>query len=657
MKKILLTLFIFATLFGANIVHAENLIQGGTFENVTESDFTKNSENKITAVKNNSVHVKWKGTSWILGFAGESFSGEKALHIKQTGGYYPVTFKAELERGNVYKFSARVKSAIPSTSFNANLCVSIFGVLNSEGKEKDYSDGTDIKALVHNDLDSLYKIENPWSTVSGSYRETFTDSEWKLFERYIYVAPSTDPAAAQTLAVHMGLAHGQYTEVEYYIDDVSLTKVDPAITMYDGYSKVYAAKGKDMVYTYKAQSYTFTQGEISWSLEGDTTGASIDNSGNLTIGEEASGNITVVASASNGTVTCIKEVEIVPFTADNITVNVNGKPLNGFSVGNENYVYEYRGDTAPTVTATGNQSIIENENTVFVNDTTKTYDIIFKKLPDFNENLFYDGGFEEGVVYPEQVDFVEMAGTYTTTTDAQYVRSGRYAMEVEGKAGTVFTVAAPGEPGKLYALTMWVKNSSASSARTFYSYGYTSTTGAVVEYYDETKNSFYANTKTSTSTKSYTFAKGGDWTPLTVLLRVSGDVSSATMKFGFYTTSAATYYIDDVSVYELDMSELDGAYMSAIYRTANGEIAKTITDAERMELILYNPQFTTVDTNLLIAEYEDGRLLNLTKEQFTSSELVKIENKPLTLQEGTNSMSVLAWDTGFAPDIKSANIK
>ena len=652
MKKILLTLLVFAALFTANTVFAENLIQGGTFENVTESDFTKSGD-KITAVANNSVYVNWKGTSWILGLADESFSGDKALHILQTGGYYPVTFKANLERGAVYKFSAYIKCADPASSFNANLCAT-----TPNSNTSGWSNGTDIKTIRYNDRDGAYKIENPWSTTVAGERVTISGTEWTLVERIICVEKSADENAAKTITAYMGLAHSETSQSEYYIDDVSLVKLDPTISICDGYSKVYAAKGKTMSYTYRVQNYHFTQGEILWSLEGDTENVSI-NGGTLTVGEEASGNIKVIASLPDGTAACSKDVEIVPFTANNIAVNVNGKPLNGFSVENENYVYEYRGDTIPKVTATGNQSIVENENTVFVEDTTKTYDIIFKKLPDFNENLFYDGGFEEGVVNSAYADLDVRSGTIGITTENNNVHSGRYALKVSGNQYTTLNLKTKVQGGKLYRVSMWVKNSSTSGTNSFFPCFYKdSTDTSAVQYYYEAEKAFIQGYLWGNN-NNRTITVKDQWQKVDRLIHVSDTVDEMTLKFGFtmYADTSVEYYVDDVSIYELEMSDLGGAYMGAVYRTANGEMAKTILDADHIEFILYNPQLLAVDTNILIAEYESSRLLKLTKEQFTSSELVKIVNKPITLQDETDNMSILAWDTGFAPDIKASSIE
>ncbi len=652
MKKILLTLLVFAALFGANTVFAENLIQGGDFE--TTGDLVY-SDSTITGISGSSIDKAYASAA-IVGYSDVAHSGTHSLEISQKT-YYPLTFKTTLQKGKAYKFAAYVKLKDNSGATKGNLLVAT--------QKSTVVSGNGLYILE----DGAVKYDAGYAYETSAPLTEFSKTSWTKFEKTFYVS---DSVSTDTVTAYIGIKSRTVDKTfNYYIDDVSLEEVEPQITIADGYSRVYAAKGKDMVYTYKAESVFVSQEGIAWTVEGDATAVSISG-GSLTVGEAASGTITITAASTDivtgAAVACTKEVEIVPFTADNITVNVNGKALDGFSVENENYVYEYRGETIPTVTAIGNQSIIKNENTVFVNDTTKTYDIILKKLPDFNENLFYDGGFEEGVVNSAYADLDVKSGTTGITTEKDKVHSGKYALKVGANQYTTLNLKTKVQGGKLYRVSMWIKNSATSGTNSFFPCFYKSgisedslwkTQADFVKYYHESDKKFIQGFIWG-GNNSRTITVKNQWQLVERLIYIEDDVDEITLSFGFtmYSDTSAEYYVDDVSIYELDMSQLGDAYMGAVYRTANGEMAKTITDADHIEIILYNPDQTTEGTNLLFAEYENGRLLKLTKEQFTTStDVVEIINKPLTLQQGTNSMSILAWDTGFVPDIKSVNIK
>ena len=186
---------------------AENIFKGGSFED--EGDFIYVND-KITGIENNSVVATWPQHAYILGYAPEKYCGDKALHIKNVNAYYPVTFKADLDRGALYKVSAWVKAANGEPKMNWAVTT----------QDWEWSEGEDVYISNDGNFNNMYKAESIWGNFANNV-VSVTGNEWTKIERILYV---TGSGSNSTISAWIGLASYQ-SEFEYYIDDVVLEKL------------------------------------------------------------------------------------------------------------------------------------------------------------------------------------------------------------------------------------------------------------------------------------------------------------------------------------------------------------------------------------------------------------------------------------------------
>ena len=199
------------SLFSA-LAKTENLIMDGDFENGGEWLYGNgNYADKIVGIDKCSVAATWPQHSYIEGYAPESYSGDKALYIKNVNPYYPVTFKASLECGQLYKLSAWVKAANGEPKMN----------WAATTKTSDWSGGNNIFESDDSNLEKKYSAESIWDDFANHF-VSVKDNEWTKIERIFYVAEDENKTA---ITAWIGLAsyHGGFG---YYIDDVSLTKAE-----------------------------------------------------------------------------------------------------------------------------------------------------------------------------------------------------------------------------------------------------------------------------------------------------------------------------------------------------------------------------------------------------------------------------------------------
>ena len=183
-----------------------NLIAGGTFED--------------DSYKTAMAEQAWTHASFDESPTTEAkHNGQYSLKIYQPTSYYPATFKAPLERGGIYKFTAYVKALEGNDINKANLVVRSGEFSNRQDKYRVYElqDGTLDGTL--NNAGDLYGTKN---------KATFNTSDFVKFERYFYV---TDSINVDTFTGYIGIRHngsGNAADFNYYVDDVSLIKVGEA---------------------------------------------------------------------------------------------------------------------------------------------------------------------------------------------------------------------------------------------------------------------------------------------------------------------------------------------------------------------------------------------------------------------------------------------
>lgn len=258
---------------------SENILTGGDFEETGEYIYLnpEDTESKIIQIEGNAVESIYARNAIIKGYTTESYCGNQALHIEQASNavYYPISFKANLQKGDIYKFTAYVKLAENSTNSNANLLVTT--------NRSDHSSGNGVVILKDGTLNNVYGAGSPFETGYAGNHSAFSKSEWTKIERTIFVSGA---AVSDEITVWMGLVHmgGVF---DYYIDDVSLVKV--------GEAKIDGADFIDIA-DEKTENYTFVS---------DVTaeGAVISLKEAVAGVTYADGVLTVTSDASEGSVT------------------------------------------------------------------------------------------------------------------------------------------------------------------------------------------------------------------------------------------------------------------------------------------------------------------------------------------------------------------
>lgn len=657
MKKIVF--FVITFLLTAQISYAEeniheciatgegNYISGGTFEDVGKYKYgTGAYAEKIVGIENNSVTAVWPQHSYIGGYSNQAYCGEKSLNLLQVNPYYPVTFKVTMERGYAYKFSAWVKLNEDSANYKANLLATTNG--------SDMSGGENIYILKDGYPDEKYKAETIWGGGWSDDMSSFSKTGWRLFERVIYVEESETEG---DVTAYMGLAHmgGVF---DYLIDDVSLVKIDKKIVIDEGYSKVYAVKGETKVYSFKAESAYFSQSEILWSISGDTEGVSIDEYGNLAVSEGAEGTVKITVKAdSDETVNASKTVEIIPEFLPDIDVKINDAEYEDFSPENELYTVDYYGDEKPQVEISGDYEISKNGAgdliTVTDGERTKYYEI-FLKPKSYSKNLFYDGGFEEGVVDEAKEELTVRKGTLDITSEN--VHNGRYALKIGANQYTTLSLKADVESDKMYMVSIWIKNSPESSQKSIFPC-FSTENDATIEFYSETDKRFVKGGIFEESNYTRCITVNDEWQKVERLIRVSGNEKDVEMNFGFSIYSGnAEFYVDDVYLYEIELEESNGAYFGAVYKDKNGEFANGITNAESTEIYIYNPNNKDLNIMANIAAFQNGKLTGVTGENKTVSDIAAVISCDLEKLSEKDKIKIFMWNKELTPYIDSVEL-
>ena len=259
-------------------VSAENIFKGGNFED--EGNFIYVND-KITGIENNSVVATWPQHAYILGYAPEKYCGDKALHIKNVNPYYPVTFKADLNRGALYKVSAWVKSATGEHKLNWAVTT----------KSWDWSGGKNIYISDEGNFDNMYSAESIFGEFANHF-VSVNDNEWTKIERTFYV---TESGNNTTISAWIGLASYQ-SGFEYYIDDVILEKLSEV--KIEGADSIDIPNSDSIVSEYRVNNADAYDKIV---LDKEYEGVSFDN-GVLTISQSAKkGIVTLNAVKTIGT--------------------------------------------------------------------------------------------------------------------------------------------------------------------------------------------------------------------------------------------------------------------------------------------------------------------------------------------------------------------
>ena len=159
MKKsfclIVLFIYIFqmSSVVFADSTAGKNYFVGCDFEDTGDFVYgTGTYSENIIGIENNSVIATWPQHAYIMGYAPESHAGAKALHIKNVNPYYPVTFKADLDRGALYKVSAWVKATNGEPKMNWAVTT----------QDWEWSEGEDVYISNDGNFDNMYKAESIW---------------------------------------------------------------------------------------------------------------------------------------------------------------------------------------------------------------------------------------------------------------------------------------------------------------------------------------------------------------------------------------------------------------------------------------------------------------------------------------------------------------
>ena len=256
-----------------------NLIVGGTFED--------------DSYKAALSPQAWKHASFDESPTTEAkHNGQYSLKIYQPMSYYPATFKAPLERGGIYKFTAYVKALEGNDINKANLVVRSGEFSTRQDKYRVYElqDGT-LDGILNNAGDL-------WGT---SNKTTFNTSDFIKFERYFYV---TDYIDVDAFTGYIGIRHNGAEDkatFNYYIDDVSLIKVGEAKLSVDAN---YVDVGETLNYNF-ASAVTADNAVVA--LKEEKPGVTYEN-GVITVTNEATPGVITLQVKEGSTVLAKKDI-------------------------------------------------------------------------------------------------------------------------------------------------------------------------------------------------------------------------------------------------------------------------------------------------------------------------------------------------------------
>ncbi len=258
-----------------------NLIVGGTFETEDYEGYTG---------------TQAYSHATVVGATDEAaYSGSKSLKVQNPDPFYPVTFKVDLDKGAVYKFTAYVKLTADSNAVSQGVNLTAVPGRQMDGNASRYlgvytfgTNGTKY------DAGYAYRTSNKTTGLSTT--------DWTKFERYIYVSDETAADSEGKVTTYIGIKHTQEVAFNCYLDDVSLIKL----------GEFAGADGIDIPADSTSATYTFTpvaEGDYTVALKEDYEGATIaDNA--LTVTSSAASGSAYVQVKSGTQVIAEKEVAL-----------------------------------------------------------------------------------------------------------------------------------------------------------------------------------------------------------------------------------------------------------------------------------------------------------------------------------------------------------
>ena len=626
----------------------ENIFWGGNFEE--DGNFVY-ANNKIIGIENNSVIATWPQHAYILGYAPESHGGNKALHIKNVNPYYPVSFRAELQRGYAYKVSAWVKAVGGEPKMNWAVTT----------KDWEWSGGDDVYISDDGNFDNMYRAESIWGDFANNV-VSVNDDGWTKIEKILYV---TESDSNNTISTWIGLASYQ-SGFEYYIDDVSIVKQEKKITINEGYETVYVIPGENRKYTYTASCFYCGADDITWGMEGDTFGVSMDNFGNLTVLDGASGEVTIKAEAyiGDGSIQLVqqKKIRIVDAFIPEVSINIDKIKYGSFSPRYENYNISYYGEKIPDTDVSGEYAIdVERkENIDFITVQSgvrkKIYELCFQKR-NYADNLYQYGNFEDGVIDDSKVYCTGRESILKI--ESNDVHDGEYSLWADLKKNAKICMKSRLESGKMYVISMWVKSGSSAEGDMLFEGFDTDDETIDVLYYSENEERFCPGKYTGSSNTKELIKLRNDWQKIDRIIRIEGEPGkNVTVNFGPVAASSdVEVLIDDIFVYESEFAESNGVFCGTAYKNSSGELTNIPSDAHTAEIYIYNPNAKAVEVMANVAGYKKGILCTAQGQTITITSPVGVIRYTLNMNTAVDEYKIFLWNHKQIPYIASKNLK